>query len=685
MSGQRGEGSGGAGTGQSRPGYIESDSRPIATMVAPVPARTTIINEPMTLRAIADLQVVPVGTGSASVSQHIAAIHRLLDDAVKHQQIDRFLMHACGTNIEGPIDSLLATVAAIHRALHAQQGIVRVASDLRLGTRIDKNSSIDQRIRSVDSVLGGAVSAATGVVGAGGHSDTLAETERTKTKTPEPSQTDALLISVPERVSSIPIPTTIATSATLAQASDDMDDAVSVNSDAGHDNDKGGSDSSIEVMLTPTGEKSAAIGPPAATAARFGNGKPGASVASSSGSASSTPGHSRTGSVDAATQTQAAANSGGSKATTTSTSLSVDAAPFVPVPVPVSVTVTGPRRTQSYVNMTAAAMGASETAHQAHGVTRTGSGNVVALSGPSGNSTSSLTSIMSLSQQPEGFRRERRVSLAPGSPARPSPLSSANHEQHPRSQPWRRKSHSQTEQLPTEEMSWRRERQPSASSGHGGQSPQLSAQPGPSRRRPSGASLSGFTMTPIAVPAVSTTTTASLAVPGDGSVTAQRRKSLPPAAFHRPRSSPTPTNAINTAVAQQLHLISEQAKQLQAQVELLEGGLGQPAISVQAEQPPAEPATYPPGITSNPNLEVFVKHLPRQTSKMALFAAFTSAFSGMVKSVTVPFANRDFGYVEFSEKAAMERALVEGGIEFEGRRVSVENKRERGGHEEGHV
>ncbi|MCV6590230.1 MAG: MTH1187 family thiamine-binding protein [Marinobacterium sp.] len=98
------------------------------------------------MKVMIDLCVVPIGVG-ASVSSHVAACQRVLDDAgLAHQ------MHAYGTNIEGDWDEVFAAVKRCHEVVH-EMGAVRISSSMRIGTRVDREQSMDDKIRSVEEKL----------------------------------------------------------------------------------------------------------------------------------------------------------------------------------------------------------------------------------------------------------------------------------------------------------------------------------------------------------------------------------------------------------------------------------------------------------------------------------------------------------------------------------------------------
>ncbi|PWN33953.1 uncharacterized protein FA14DRAFT_180591 [Meira miltonrushii] len=89
----------------------------------------------MTLFAVADFCLIPMGTPSPSVGIYIAECQRVLEK-MKEEGI-KYEMHGYGTNLEGPFDVVSRAIEACHEAVHAM-GIPRIATDIRIGTRVDK-------------------------------------------------------------------------------------------------------------------------------------------------------------------------------------------------------------------------------------------------------------------------------------------------------------------------------------------------------------------------------------------------------------------------------------------------------------------------------------------------------------------------------------------------------------------
>jgi uncharacterized protein (TIGR00106 family) len=99
------------------------------------------------MRVIADLAIIPLGVG-LSLSAYVAACERVLREAGLDPQL-----HSNGTNVEGDWDAVLGALKRCHEVLH-EMGVPRIATNLRLGTRVDKAQSMKDKIASVRSKLG---------------------------------------------------------------------------------------------------------------------------------------------------------------------------------------------------------------------------------------------------------------------------------------------------------------------------------------------------------------------------------------------------------------------------------------------------------------------------------------------------------------------------------------------------
>lgn len=98
------------------------------------------------MKVIADLCVVPIGVG-VSVSEHVAACERVLREAGLEIRL-----HAYGTNIEGEWDDVFAAIKRCHEVVH-EMGAPRISTTLKVGTRVDREQSMQDKIDSVTRKL----------------------------------------------------------------------------------------------------------------------------------------------------------------------------------------------------------------------------------------------------------------------------------------------------------------------------------------------------------------------------------------------------------------------------------------------------------------------------------------------------------------------------------------------------
>jgi uncharacterized protein (TIGR00106 family) len=99
------------------------------------------------MKAIADISIIPLGVG-LSLSPYVAVCEQVLTEAGLEPHL-----HANGTNVEGDWDTVMAALKSCHVRLH-EMGVPRIATNIRLGTRIDRESSMEAKMRSVEEKLG---------------------------------------------------------------------------------------------------------------------------------------------------------------------------------------------------------------------------------------------------------------------------------------------------------------------------------------------------------------------------------------------------------------------------------------------------------------------------------------------------------------------------------------------------
>ncbi len=98
------------------------------------------------MKAIADISIIPLGVG-LSLSSYVAECERVFTE---HGLEPR--LHANGTNIEGEWDRVMGALKACHERLH-EMGVPRIATNLRLGTRVDREPSMAAKLRAVEDRL----------------------------------------------------------------------------------------------------------------------------------------------------------------------------------------------------------------------------------------------------------------------------------------------------------------------------------------------------------------------------------------------------------------------------------------------------------------------------------------------------------------------------------------------------
>ncbi len=98
------------------------------------------------MRLIADFCIIPLDAGT-SLSPYIAECHRIF----KEKKL-KVLLHGYGTNLEGEWADVMEAIRLCHERLH-EMGSPRISSTLRLGTRIDREQTIEDKIESVKTKI----------------------------------------------------------------------------------------------------------------------------------------------------------------------------------------------------------------------------------------------------------------------------------------------------------------------------------------------------------------------------------------------------------------------------------------------------------------------------------------------------------------------------------------------------
>jgi len=93
--------------------------------------------------AVAEISVVPLGTGSPSVSRYVAKALKVVEASGLKYQVTPM-----ATVVEGPVEGILKLVGDMHRAVLEEA--VRVVTSLRMDDRRDKPLTMEGKVGAVE-------------------------------------------------------------------------------------------------------------------------------------------------------------------------------------------------------------------------------------------------------------------------------------------------------------------------------------------------------------------------------------------------------------------------------------------------------------------------------------------------------------------------------------------------------
>jgi len=99
-------------------------------------------------KVVAEVVIVPHGTGSTSLSGFVAEVEKTL-----RRYGLKTMLTPMGTILEGDLDVVLRAVRAAHEVPFGQ-GALRVGTTLRIDERRDKDISMESKVRSVEDKIG---------------------------------------------------------------------------------------------------------------------------------------------------------------------------------------------------------------------------------------------------------------------------------------------------------------------------------------------------------------------------------------------------------------------------------------------------------------------------------------------------------------------------------------------------
>ena len=94
------------------------------------------------MKVIIDLTIVPIGVG-VSLSKYVVAC-----ESVLNRPGLKTSLHPNGTSIEGEWEDVFEAVRECHEKVHAM-GAPRIHTNIKLGTRTDRDQSMQDKLDSV--------------------------------------------------------------------------------------------------------------------------------------------------------------------------------------------------------------------------------------------------------------------------------------------------------------------------------------------------------------------------------------------------------------------------------------------------------------------------------------------------------------------------------------------------------
>ncbi|WP_442602063.1 MTH1187 family thiamine-binding protein [Paenibacillus sp. KN14-4R] len=98
--------------------------------------------------AIAEVTIIPIGTGTTSLSSYVADMQRTLSE----QTGITYQLTPMSTIIEGPLERLLEVIGVLHEGCFVS-GAARVSTSVKIDDRRDKAASCEQKMQSVNQKM----------------------------------------------------------------------------------------------------------------------------------------------------------------------------------------------------------------------------------------------------------------------------------------------------------------------------------------------------------------------------------------------------------------------------------------------------------------------------------------------------------------------------------------------------
>ncbi len=98
--------------------------------------------------AIVEVTIVPLGTGSTSVSQYVADCHKVLRDTTDV----KWTLTPMSTILEGDLDQIMTLIRNMHE-VPFEKGAGRVSTSIKIDDRRDKEATMEKKLQAVEDKL----------------------------------------------------------------------------------------------------------------------------------------------------------------------------------------------------------------------------------------------------------------------------------------------------------------------------------------------------------------------------------------------------------------------------------------------------------------------------------------------------------------------------------------------------
>ena len=97
-------------------------------------------------KVVAEVSIVPVGTGSPSVSDYVKEAIKVIDDSGIE-----YMLCPMGTVMQGELEDILSLIGDLHQHMNSM-GVKRLVTRLVIDERSDKELSMGGKLESIESI-----------------------------------------------------------------------------------------------------------------------------------------------------------------------------------------------------------------------------------------------------------------------------------------------------------------------------------------------------------------------------------------------------------------------------------------------------------------------------------------------------------------------------------------------------